>query len=69
MAKHSAPFDPTSPAPPAAPSETQGESAIYRYEPSGIRERSGYVPLWLTLVSFGLILGGLYYAWRYWNSY
>lgn len=54
---------------PIAPSETSGESVIYRYEPSGIRERSGYVPLWLTLVSFGLIVWGLYYAWRYWNSY
>ena len=60
---------PIRPATPDAPSETPGESVIYFYEPSGIMERSGYVPLWLTLVSFGLIVWGLYYAWRYWNSY
>ncbi len=50
---------------PAAP----GESVIYRYEPSGIMERSGYVPLWLKLVVFALIVWGLYYGIRYWNSY
>ncbi|MFY4730678.1 hypothetical protein [Nitrospira sp. BLG_2] len=52
-----------------APSETPEESAIYRYEPSGICERSGNIPVWLKLVSFGLIVWGLYYAWHYWNSY
>ena len=54
---------------PIAPTETSGESAIYRYEPSGIMERSGYVPLWLKLVVFALIVWGLYYGIRYWNSY
>ncbi len=52
-----------------APSETPGESIIYRYEPSGIRERSGHIPIWLTLVALGLILWGIYYAMRYWNSW
>lgn len=52
-----------------APSETPGESTIYRYEPSGIRERCGHIPIWLKLVSLGLMLWGLYYASRYWNSY
>ena len=66
MGNDSAPIHSTAP---IAPSEMPGESAIYRYEPSGIRERSGYIPLWLRLVSFGLIVWGLYYAWRYWNSY
>ena len=46
-----------------------GEAGTYLYEPSGIRERSGYIPIWLKLVSFGLILWGLYYAIRYWSSY
>lgn len=52
-----------------SPSETTGESALYRYEPSGIVERSGHIPIWLKLVVFALIVWGLYYAWRYWNSY
>ena len=51
------------------PSETVGETAIYHHEPSGILERSGSIPLWLKLVAFGLIVWGVYYAWRYWDSY
>ena len=58
-------MDPTRPIPP----ETAGEPAIYRYEPSGIRERNGHIPTWLTLVIFALIVWGLYYGIRYWNSY
>ncbi len=46
-----------------------GEPDIYLYEPSGIRERSGHIPIWLTLVIFALIVWGLYYGIRYWNSY
>ena len=53
--------------PPAA--ETAGDPHIYLYEPSGIRERSGHIPIWLTLVIFALIVWGLYYGIRYWNSY
>jgi len=57
--------DPTRPVRP----ETTGEPAIYRYEPSGIRERSGHIPTWLKLVSLGLIVWGIYYMIRYWSSY
>ncbi|HET6675312.1 MAG TPA: hypothetical protein VFG71_08235 [Nitrospiraceae bacterium] len=46
-----------------------GEPDVYRYEPSGIRERSGHIPIWLKLVAFGLIVWGIYYAIRYWSSY
>lgn len=54
---------------PVVPTHTRGESDLYRYEPSGIRERSGYIPLWLTLVAFGLFVWSVHYAWRYWDSY
>lgn len=60
---------PIHPTTPAAPSETPDESDIYRHEPSGIMERSGYVPLWLKLVVFAIIVWGLYFAMRYWNSW
>jgi len=60
---------PIRPTTPIAPSETPGESAVYRHEPSGIMERSGYVPLWLKLVVFAIIVWGLYFAIRYWNSW
>ena len=53
----------------APPGEEASEPAMYRYEPAGIWERSGYIPLWLKLVSFGLIVWGVYYAMHYWNSY
>lgn len=66
MVNDPAPVHSTTPAP---PSGTPGETAIYRYEPSGIVERSGSIPLWLKLVAFGLIVWGVYYALRYWNSY
>ena len=47
------------------PREALDETAIYRYEPSGILERSGSIPVWLKLVVFGLMVWGMYYAWRY----
>jgi hypothetical protein len=50
------------------PAET-GERGMYLYEPAGIRERPGYIPNWLKLVSLSLILWGIQYAIRYWNSY
>ena len=50
---------------PAPPSGALDETAIYRYEPSGILERSGSIPVWLKLVVFGLMAWGMYYAWRY----
>ncbi len=60
---------PITPTTPAASSKIPGEPAIYRYEPSGIMERSGHIPLWLKLVALGLILWGMYYAMQYWNSW
>jgi hypothetical protein len=51
------------------PTEPAGEPHTYRYEPSGIRERSGRIPAWLKLAVLGLIIWGLYYGIRYWNSY
>ena len=53
----------------AQPPETGDEPAIYQYEPAGIWERSGNIPVWLKLVALGLIVWGVYYAMRYWNSY
>lgn len=60
---------PIHPTTPAAPSQTPDESDVYRHEPSGIMERSGYIPLWLKLVAVGVILWGMYFAMRYWNSW
>ena len=42
---------------------------MYVYEPAGIRERSGYIPMWLKAVAVGLIVWGIFYAIRYWSSY
>ena len=54
---------------PPAEAGGEGTEGTYVYEPAGIRERSGYSPLWLKLVSLGLILWGIQYAIRYWSSY
>lgn len=51
------------------PAAEAGEAGTYLYEPAGIRERLGYIPLWLKLVSLGLIVWGIDYAIRYWSSY
>ena len=66
MVNDPGPVHSTTPPPPSGPPH---ETAIYRYEPSGILERSGSIPLWLKLVAVGLIVWGVYYALRYWNSY
>ncbi|HUJ79886.1 MAG TPA: hypothetical protein VLY45_06190 [Nitrospiria bacterium] len=42
------------------------EGDTYLYEASGIRERHGYIPVWLALVSIGLLAWGVYYMIRYW---
>jgi hypothetical protein len=62
MVTDPAPVQSTTPAPARG---TGGETAIYRYEPSGILERSGSIPLWLKLAAFGLIVWGMYYGWGY----
>jgi len=48
--------------------ELHVNSEVYLYKDSGIRERHGAVPLWLQLVSYGLILWGIYYTIRYWST-
>lgn len=52
--------------PPLVPRDEPG---TYVHETSGIRERSGSIPTWLTAVAVGLILWGIYYMIRYWSSY
>ncbi len=51
-----------------APTEARDEPGTYVHETAGIRERSGSIPTWLTAVSVGLIIWGVYYAIRYWSS-
>lgn len=48
--------------------ESQAGGEVYLYKDSGIQERHGTVPLWLQLVSYGLILWGIYYTIRYWST-
>jgi hypothetical protein len=47
--------------------KTPGDE-VYRYKDSGIAERLGKIPLWLTLVSIALLIWGIYYTIQYWNS-
>jgi hypothetical protein len=51
------------------PSAEAGEAGTYLYEPAGIRERSGHIPLWLKVVAVSLILWGIYYAILHWSSW
>lgn len=39
----------------------------YAYPDAGIRERSGYIPLWLILVAVGLIIWAVYYVIQNWS--
>ena len=48
--------------------EAEGPPEMYVYEPAGIWEYSGYIPLWLKVVSLGLIVWGIYYTIRYWSG-
>lgn len=50
------------------PAEGGGDPGIYVHESAGIRERSGYIPTWLTFVAVGLIVWGIYYMIRFWSS-
>jgi hypothetical protein len=45
---------------------TNGEGEIYLYKEAGLRERHGYIPLWLILVAIGLFLWGIYYMIQNW---
>ncbi len=43
-------------------------SEITRYEPSGIDERHGAVPAWLTAVYVALVIWMVYYLIRFWTD-
>ncbi len=47
---------------------THAEDEPYLYQDSGIAERHGAIPLWLKLVSIGLIVWSIYYTIRYWSG-
>lgn len=47
---------------------TSGEEEIYEYKDSHIRERLGRVPLWLWLVTAGLVIWSVYYLDVFWKS-
>jgi cbb3-type cytochrome oxidase subunit FixP-like protein len=66
MSQDSLPPDRTTEAKP--PAEAGGEPDTYVHESAGIRERSGYIPTWLSLVAVGLIVWGIYYMIRFWSS-
>jgi len=44
----------------------QTEDETYVYTDSGIRERHGYIPIWLQLVAYALFIWGIYYTITYW---
>lgn len=46
----------------------QAEGEVYLYRSAGIRERHGLIPLWLKLVTLGLLVWGIYYTVRYWGG-
>jgi hypothetical protein len=48
--------------------DAHASGGVYLYKDSGIRERHGIVPLWLQIVSYGLIIWGIYYTIRYWGT-
>lgn len=45
---------------------TKTEDETYVYKDSGIRERHGYIPIWLQLVAYALFVWAIYYTIRYW---
>lgn len=51
-----------------SPNRTRDNMAEeYTYQSAGIRERHGYIPVWLILVAIGLMVWGGYYLFRYWS--
>jgi len=49
------------------PPEKQEEAEVFIYKDSGIREKHGYVPVWLWAVVIALIAWGAYYTVKYWT--
>jgi len=48
--------------------ERHGEGEIYLYKEAGIWERHGKIPLWLVFVAIALLIWGVYYTVKYWNT-
>lgn len=41
---------------------------VYLYKDAGIQVRTGTIPLWLKIVAIALMIWGIYYTIRYWNT-
>lgn len=52
--------------PPSGSEENDRRTDLFVFKDAGLVERHGYVPLWLKLVSLGLLIWGVYYLWAYW---
>ncbi len=53
-----------------AKKENTGEisrNSEYWYQTAGVRERSGYIPLWLKMVAIGLLVWAVYYLQKFWT--
>ena len=50
-----------------SPENRDEGSEEYLYQTAGIRERNGYIPVWLILVAVGLLIWGGYYLLSYWS--
>ena len=59
--------DPTGKPEPTQPESSERQQA-YVYRHAGIREREGYIPIWLALVVIGLLVWSVYYTVRYWSA-
>jgi hypothetical protein len=49
----------------ASPGAEEDDAYVYRH--AGIKERTGFVPLWLILVVVSLLIWSVYYTIRYWS--
>jgi hypothetical protein len=56
-------------APTSIPSKSHDDkNTVYLYEAAGLRERHGYIPLWLWGVALALSIWGIYYLITYWQE-
>jgi len=44
------------------------KNTVYLYGAAGLRERHGYIPLWLWAVVLALSIWGVYYLITYWEE-